>query len=97
MANEIFEKEILNQPEDMNATIDFIRNSYDTINFNDIDFKRLIFVGSGDSYIAPHSLLLLISKYINAHIMILTPLDIYNYSYDVDDLIARLLLENILF
>ena len=88
MINEIFEKEILNQPDDMKATIKFIRNSYESINIKSVDFSRLIFVGSGDSYIAPHSLLFLISKYINAHTMILTPLDVYNYSYGANDLIV---------
>ena len=31
MINEIFEKEILNQPDDMKATIKFIRNSYEVM------------------------------------------------------------------
>ena len=37
MINEIFEKEILNQPDDMNATIEFIRNSYESINIKSVD------------------------------------------------------------
>ena len=88
MINEIFDKEILNQPEDMKTTIDFIRNSYESIEFKRDKINRLIFVGSGDSYIAPHSLLLLISKYINAHILIITPSDVFNYNYDEKDLIV---------
>jgi len=88
MINEIFEDEILNQPDDMKTTIDFIRSRYESIEFKRDKINRLIFVGSGDSYIAPHSLLLLIYKYINAHILILTPSEVYNYNYDENDLIV---------
>ena len=88
MDNEIYEKEIFSQPDDMHETIEFIRNNNESIDFNISDVNRVIFVGSGDSYIAPHSLLILILKYINAHILILTPLEVFNYSYDLDDLVV---------
>ena len=64
MINNDFEKEILNQPNDMRATISFVRDQYKNIKLKGYDLKRLIFVGSGDSYIAPQALFLLISKYI---------------------------------
>jgi len=88
MDNEIFEKEIFSQPDDMLKTIEFIRNNNETININNSDINRIIFVGSGDSYIAPHSLLLVILKYINANILILTPLEVFNYTFKLDDLIV---------
>ena len=88
MDNEIFEKEIFSQPDDMLKTIEFIRNNNESIDINISDINRIIFVGSGDSYIAPHSLLLIILKYINANILILTPLEVFNYSYKLDDLVV---------
>ena len=87
MDNDIFENEIISQPDDMIKTIEFIRNNNKSIDSNFFDINRIIFVGSGDSYIAPHSLLLLILKYFNAHILILTPLDVFNYNYELDDLV----------
>ena len=88
MDNEIFEKEIINQPDDMLKTIEFIRKYNESIDISISDINRIIFVGSGDSYIAPHSLLLMIMKYINANILILTPLEVFNYSYKLDDLVV---------
>ena len=72
----------------MHKTIEFIRNNNDSIDINISDINRIIFVGSGDSHIAPHSLLLIILKYINANILILTPLEVFNFSYKLDDLVV---------
>lgn len=88
MINNDFEKEILNQPNDMRATISFVRDQYKNIKLKGYDLKRLIFVGSGDSYIAPQALFLLISKYFDAHLMVLTPMEVFNYSFGSDDLIV---------
>ena len=65
MDNEIYEKEIFSQPDDMLKTIEFIRNNNESIDINISDINRIIFVGSGDSYIAPQSLLFLITVLIN--------------------------------
>jgi glucosamine--fructose-6-phosphate aminotransferase (isomerizing) len=87
--NKLMRNEILDQPKALALTLNELRSHLATLSLDYSKYKRIIFIGSGDSYFAPLSFEYAARNHLECFFRVLSPNEAaYYWKYDSNDLVV---------